>query len=102
MDTRPRTPPSVQSATCMSAPGRAEPKLFASPGGRDREQSLVGDLAIMRRRWRLIAGVVVATMLVFAAVHEHKAKSYTATASVTFQSSTLSGAALNIATAGSS
>jgi receptor protein-tyrosine kinase len=59
-------------------------------------------LAILRRRWRLIAGVVVATLLVFAVVHEGKAKSYTATASVTFQNDTLSDAALNLATAGSS
>jgi succinoglycan biosynthesis transport protein ExoP len=86
----------------MSAADRAESKLVSSPEGRGRGHSLADDLAILRRRWRQIAGVVLATMLVFAVVHEHKAKSYTATASVTFQNSTLSGAALNIATAGSS
>jgi polysaccharide biosynthesis transport protein len=86
----------------MSAPSRTDPKLFASPGDGGRGRGLADDLAILRSRWRLISGVVLATMLVFAAVHEHKAKSYTATASVAFQSNTLSGAALNIATAGSS
>jgi polysaccharide biosynthesis transport protein len=86
----------------MSAADRAESKLVSSPGGRGRGHSLADDLAILRGRWRLIAGVVLATMLVFAIIHEHKAKSYTATASVAFQTNTLSGAALNIATAGSS
>lgn len=85
----------------MSASDQAQSKLASSPEGKGRGESLVSDLAILRRHWRLIAGVVLATVLVFAAVHEHKAKSYTATASVTFQSNTLSGAALNIATAGS-
>jgi succinoglycan biosynthesis transport protein ExoP len=85
----------------MSARGRTETKqLFASPEGKG--QSLAGDLVIVRRRWRLIAGVVLATMLVFAAVHEHKAKSYAATASVTFQNDTPADAALDLATAGSS
>ncbi len=86
----------------MSASDRAESKLVSSPEGRGRGQGLADDLAILRSRWRLIAGVVLATMLVFVIVHEHKAKSYTATASVAFQNNTLSGAALNIATAGSS
>jgi len=86
----------------MSASDRAESKLGSSPEGRGRGQGLADDLAILRSRWRLIAGVVLATMLVFAIAHEHKAKSYTATASVAFQNNTLSGAALNIATAGSS
>jgi succinoglycan biosynthesis transport protein ExoP len=85
----------------MSASDRAHPKPFAAVEG-DRERGLAGELSVLRRHWLLIAFVVMATMLVFAAVHVHKAKSYTATASVTFQNSTLSGAALNIATAGSS
>jgi capsular exopolysaccharide synthesis family protein len=86
----------------MSTADRAESKLVSSPEDRGRGHSLADDLVILRGRWRLIAGVVLATMLVFAIVHEHKAKSYTATASVAFQNNTLSGAALNIATAGSS
>lgn len=66
------------------------------------DHSLASDLRILRRRWRLMLGVLIASVLVFAAVHEHKAKSYSATASVTFQNDTLSEAALNIAAAGSS
>lgn len=101
-DPRPRMPPSVQAAACMSARGRTGPKLSASPEDRDGDEGLLGDLAIVRRRWRLIVLIVLATMLVFAADHEHKAKSYAATASVTFQNDTPADAALNIATAGSS
>jgi succinoglycan biosynthesis transport protein ExoP len=86
----------------MSAPDRADPKPFAPAQGEGRERGLAGELSVLRRHWLLISIVVLATMLVFAAVHVHKAKSYTATASVTFQNSTLSGAALNIATSGSS
>jgi capsular exopolysaccharide synthesis family protein len=86
----------------MSASDRANPKPFAPVDGDGRERGLAGELSVLRRHWLLIASVVAATMLVFAAVHIHKAKSYSATASVTFQNSTLSGAALNIAPAGSS
>ena len=86
----------------MSTPSRAEPRNLPSLGGRSREQGLASDLALLRRRWRLIVGVVIVTVAAFAVVHQHKPKSYTATASVTFQSNTLSDAALNIATAGSS
>ncbi len=86
----------------MNASGRTESKPVSSSEGRGRGQGLADDLAILRSRWRLIVGVVLATVLVFVIAHEHKAKSYTATASVAFQSNTLSGAALNIATAGSS
>ncbi len=86
----------------MNASGRTESKPVSSSEGRGRGQGLADDLAILRSRWRLIVGVVLTTVLVFVIAHEHKAKSYTATASVAFQSNTLSGAALNIATAGSS
>ena len=86
----------------MSASDRADPKPFAPAQGEGRSRGLAGELSVLRRHWLLISIVVLATMLVFAAVHVHKAKSYTATASVTFQNSTLSGAALNIATSGSS
>jgi polysaccharide biosynthesis transport protein len=86
----------------MSTSDRANPKPFAPLEGDGRERGLAGELSVLRRHWLLIAIVVLATMLVFAAVHVHKAKSYTATASVTFQNTTLSAAALNIATGGSS
>jgi polysaccharide biosynthesis transport protein len=67
-----------------------------------RQEGLLANLEIMRRHWRLIAVVLLASVAVFVALHEHQAKSYTATASVTFQSNTLLDSALNIATATSS
>jgi polysaccharide biosynthesis transport protein len=70
--------------------------------GTSRQEGLLADLEIMRRHWRLIAVVLLVSVGVFVALHERQAKSYTATASVTFQSNTLLDSALNIATATSS
>ncbi|HTU78140.1 MAG TPA: polysaccharide biosynthesis tyrosine autokinase [Solirubrobacteraceae bacterium] len=67
-----------------------------------RPEGLRAEIEILRRRWRTIVGVVFASILVFALIHERAAKSYTATASVAFQNSTLLDSALNIATATSS
>jgi polysaccharide biosynthesis transport protein len=67
-----------------------------------RQEGLLADLEILRRHWRMILVVVFATVAVFAILHEREAKSYTATASVTFQNDTLLDSALNIATASSS
>ncbi len=64
--------------------------------------SISNALAVLRRRW-LIVGAVVLACVVVAVVHEKRsAKSYTATSSVTFQSSTLSDAALQVASSGGS
>ncbi len=46
--------------------------------------------------------MILASVIVFAVAHERSAKTYTATASVAFQSDTLTDAALNIATVTSS
>ncbi len=70
--------------------------------GGGKQEGLRADLEIARRHWRLIAGVIVASVIVFAIAHERSAKTYTATASVAFQSNTLTDAALNIATVTSS
>ena len=65
-------------------------------------ENLLGALAALRRRWVLALGVVVACVAVSVFSHEHKAKSYAATASVAFQSSTLSDSALQVTSGGSS
>jgi polysaccharide biosynthesis transport protein len=65
-------------------------------------EGLANALAALRRRWLIVLGVVAAAVVVLAASHAHKAKSYAATASVTFQSGTLSDSALQVAPSGSS
>jgi polysaccharide biosynthesis transport protein len=67
-----------------------------------RAEGLRTDLDILRRHWRLVAIVMIASVALFAGLHERQTKTYTATASVTFQSDTLLDSALNIATATSS
>ncbi len=62
--------------------------------------SLANALAVLRRR-RLIVGAVVLACVVVAVVHQKgSAKSYAATASVTFQSGTLTDAALQVSPSG--
>lgn len=80
-------------------PERRQP---ARSTGGGKQEGLRADLEIARRHWRLIAGVILASVIVFAVAHERSAKAYTATASVAFQSDTLTDAALNIATVTSS
>ncbi len=84
----------------MSTPDLLEQR--ARPTRGNGQEGLVGDLEILRRHWRTVVLVVLASVAVFAIAHESKAKSYTATASVAFQADTLSDAALNISTATSS
>src|SRR6185312_6443724 len=64
--------------------------------------SVAGALEALRRRWLILAVAVVASVGVMVASHVHKAKSYAATASVAFQSGTLSDSALQVAPSGSS
>jgi capsular exopolysaccharide synthesis family protein len=56
---------------------------------------------VLRRRWLLILGIVTICLLVAVARHERAAKSYRATASVTFQVATLPDAALQVSPSGS-
>src|SRR5689334_7579584 len=65
-------------------------------------EGLANALDVLRRRWLIVVGVVLATFLVLLVNHEHKSKSYTATANVSFQRNTLSQAGLQVATSGSS
>jgi succinoglycan biosynthesis transport protein ExoP len=77
--------------------------MSASASEQTRERDgLPNALAVLGRRWPIVVGVVLACLLV-AVVHQKKtAKSYAATASVAFQSGTLSDAALQVAPSGSS
>jgi polysaccharide biosynthesis transport protein len=65
-------------------------------------ESLASMLEVLRRRWLIVVGVVLASVAVLVATHEHKAKSYTATANVAFQSGTLSEAGLQVTPSSSS
>lgn len=58
-------------------------------------------MSILRRRWMVMAGIVLAALAV-GVIHQRKAaKSYASTASVAFQSGTPSDSALQIQTGGS-
>jgi succinoglycan biosynthesis transport protein ExoP len=75
----------------------------ASRFERAREgESLANLMEVMRRRWPIVMGVVLASVAVMVATHERKAKSYSATAEVAFQSGTLSEAGLQVTPSGSS
>lgn len=67
---------------------------------RERD-GLANTLGVLRRRWLLIVGVVVVCVAVAVVRHERAAKSYAATASVAFQSTTLPDAALQVSPASS-
>jgi succinoglycan biosynthesis transport protein ExoP len=62
---------------------------------------LANTLEILRRRWLMILGIVVVCLLVSVVRHERASKSYSATASVAFQSATLPDAALQVTPSGS-
>ena len=65
-------------------------------------ENLRGALTALRRRWLLVFAVVVIAVGALVYSHERKAKSYTATAAVAFQSSTLTDSALQVSGGGSS
>ncbi|HEV7937917.1 MAG TPA: polysaccharide biosynthesis tyrosine autokinase [Solirubrobacteraceae bacterium] len=58
-------------------------------------------LNVLRRRWLIILGIVIACLLVSVVRHERAPKSYAATASVAFKSATLPDAALQVSSTGS-
>jgi polysaccharide biosynthesis transport protein len=60
------------------------------------EGSFRSALTVLRRRWQIVIGIVVACVLVAVLHSAHSAKVYKATSSVAFQSGTLSAAALQI------
>jgi len=69
--------------------------------GRARESDgLSKTLTMLRNRWLIVVSVVVACLLITVVHHERSAKSYSATASVAFQSGTLSDAALQVTPGG--
>jgi succinoglycan biosynthesis transport protein ExoP len=63
--------------------------------------SLASGLRVLRRRWLIVVGVVLACLGVAIANHERGVKSYSATASVAFKGETLSDAALQVTPTGS-
>jgi tyrosine-protein kinase len=63
---------------------------------------LTHTLSILRSRWPLVVGIVVASLLVAIVHHARAAKSYAATSSVAFQSATLPDAALQVSPVSSS
>jgi succinoglycan biosynthesis transport protein ExoP len=78
----------------VNVPGRFEVQV--------ESDTLTGVLRVLRRRWMVIVGVTLACVLVAAVKHTRTTKSYQATASVAFQSGTLSDAALQVSPSGSS
>ncbi len=68
----------------------------------DEGDALASALRIIRRRWLVIAGVLIACVAVSVLKQTHAAKHYEATASVRFQSGTLSDAALQVTPSSSS
>ncbi|MFZ2114021.1 MAG: hypothetical protein WAU77_09855 [Solirubrobacteraceae bacterium] len=68
---------------------------------RVREDGAANTLSVLRRRWLMIGGIVLACLLVSVVRHERASKSYAATASVAFQSATLPDAALQVTPTGS-
>ncbi len=71
------------------------PPLASSEVPRERE-SLSSFLEVVRRRWLLIAGVVLACVVAAVARYETSTRSYDATASVAFGSTSLTQAALQV------
>lgn len=77
----------------MRADGR-----FESPG---EGNSISAALEVLRRRWPVALGIVLVCTVVSAIQQKRAAQSYKATASVAFQSATLSDAALGVGSSGS-
>jgi polysaccharide biosynthesis transport protein len=69
---------------------------------RDEGDALTSALSIVRRRWLVIAGVLIACVGVSVLKYTKAPKHYEATASVRFQSGTLSDAALQVSPSGGS
>ncbi len=75
--------------------------MTSQPFERARESDALSNLlSVLRRRWLIVAAVLIACMIVAVVRQEGSAKSYAATASVAFQSGTLSDAALQVTPSG--
>jgi capsular exopolysaccharide synthesis family protein len=74
---------------------------FDQPRAPNASDALTSAVRVFRRRWLLISGVLIACVGAAVLKHERSAKTYTATASVHFQSGTLSDAALQVSPSGS-
>jgi capsular exopolysaccharide synthesis family protein len=78
-------------------------KMSAPSGLRStlERDTLAGALVALRRRWMIVAGVVLACLVVGVGKHERAQKTYASTANVAFKGETLSDAALQVAPSGS-
>jgi polysaccharide biosynthesis transport protein len=65
-------------------------------GGQEATNALIRGLRVLRRRWLIVSGVVLACLIVAVVQQARTAKTFKATANVTFQTSTLSEAALQV------
>jgi uncharacterized protein involved in exopolysaccharide biosynthesis len=69
--------------------------------GRARDsEGLTKTVTMLRDRWLIIVSVVLGCLLIAVVHHERAAKSYSTTASVAFQSGTLSDSALQVTPGG--
>jgi polysaccharide biosynthesis transport protein len=64
----------------------------------DRRDTVANALAVLRRRWAVIAACVLACVLVALVLHERREETYEATASVAFNVANLSDTALGVNT----
>lgn len=75
---------------------------FPGQGGRQESgNALINGLRVLRRRWMIVVGVVAVCLVVSVVQHHRAKKTYKATSSVTFQSSTIAEGALQANTSGS-
>jgi capsular exopolysaccharide synthesis family protein len=86
-DLPPTGRPSPRSAT----PSVGEPEA-------DRRDTVANALAVLRRRWAVLAACVLACVLVALLLHERRDQTYSATASVAFNVANLSDTALDVNT----
>lgn len=64
-------------------------------------ETITSGLAMLRRRWLVVVVAILACVAAAVVRHEHAAKAYKSTASVSFQSGTLSDSALQVTPTGS-
>jgi polysaccharide biosynthesis transport protein len=83
----------------MSTPDRV--RVPEEPVGIGESDSISKAVAVLRRRWMIVVVAVVACVAVAVVHKKESTKTYAATASVTFQSNTLSDAALQVGRSGS-
>ncbi len=69
-----------------------------SDGDVDRSDTVANMLAVLRRRWAVLAAAILACVLIAVVLHQRRADTYEATASVAFNVANLSDTALGVNT----